>query len=341
MDSIKINKPGLLTTLQDLGREGYQQFGIPVAGAMDKYSFQLANLLVGNDRNEGALEITMMGPEITFNCTSVISITGGDLSPNINNKPIEMYQTHLVRQGDVLKFKGLKSGCRAYLAVAGGFKVDPVMGSVSTFLKGKIGGFKGRRLIEGDVIYLKNPIEMYSKRIISSKYIPSYKARTVRIIIGTEESMFTPKAYEVLLKESYELTTQCDRMGYRLEGPELQHIDGADIISGGINLGAIQVPGEGKPIIMMADRQATGGYAKIANVISVDIPLLAQMKPGDKINFESVSVEEAQKLVIEEENRVNKIKEELQKNYNKAEKIKIYKIKINGVEYRVMVEEIL
>ncbi|KAB3532761.1 biotin-dependent carboxyltransferase family protein [Alkaliphilus pronyensis] len=342
MSSIRILRAGLLTTIQDLGRVGFQQYGIPVSGAMDKYSLKLANILVGNDRGEGALEITMLGPEILFNCGTTIAITGGNLTPTINDVDIDMYRTYVVKPGDKLKFKGLKNGCRGYMAVSGGFSIKPVMGSKSTYMRGQFGGFKGRKLKEEDFIPLKKPGILLEDRKIKLNYIKNYNNRVVRVILGTELHMFKKDTIDVFLSEEYQLTNQCDRMGYRLEGPGLKHVSGSDVISGGINLGAIQVPGDGKPIIMMADRQSTGGYAKIANVISTDISLLAQMKPGDKIRFQRIAVEEAQQLLIDEEKMLDDVEKKfssLKEKIMEKNTTRVYNIRVKGIEYRVVVEE--
>ncbi|WP_026478562.1 5-oxoprolinase subunit C family protein [Alkaliphilus transvaalensis] len=347
MSSILVVNAGLLTTLQDGGRWGYQQFGIPVAGAMDRYGLELGNLLVGNSRHEVGLEFTYIGPTIKFLDKTSFAITGGDFQPQLNDKKVKMYQTLYANKGDILKFSNPIKGCRGYLTVAGGFDVEVVMGSKSTYLRGGFGGFKGRKLKEGDIIPIQQiPLNQKpTTKIIPVDMIPQYEnSKTIRVILGPELDRFHKKGIETFLKETYKLSNQWDRMGYRLEGEKIQHLDGADIISGGINLGAIQVPGDGKPIIMMADHQTTGGYTKIANVISVDLPYLAQMKPGDEINFKSVSLEEAHQLLRKQETKIV----DLQNRFNEKDRVisgsanasmRIFNITVKGKEYQVIVEE--
>jgi len=345
MGSLKVHNPGLLTTIQDAGRTGYGQYGIPAAGAMDTLSLQLANMLVGNDRYEAALEITFMGPEIEFGINSIIAITGGDLTPKINGKEIEMYSTIYVNKGDMLSFGNMRNGCRAYLAVSGGFNIDKIMGSKSTYLRGKLGGFKGRKLIMGDIIpvNIDKSQKYLGVRKIPKNLIPLYGNQHVtRVIMGPEDDRFTEEGIRTFLSSEYVLTNQCDRMGYRLSGAKIKHRDGADIISGGITFGAIQVPGHGEPIIMMADRQTTGGYTKIANVISVDIPYLAQLKAGDKVLFKQINIEEAQRLLKEREDRLLRLENSFRDKSIDAEvkSSRNFTIRLNGKNFNVGVQEL-
>lgn len=340
MPNINILKAGLLTTIQDLGRIGYGQYGIPPSGAMDKLSLEVANILVGNSNNEGCLEFTMLPPTLVFNDDRQFAITGGDFQPHINNKPINMYQCHRAFSGDILSFKGHRWGCRGYIAIAGGFDIPLVMGSKSTYLRGGFGGFNGRRLKDGDILDLNKPPLRSSTYKISEDLLPDYNSNNIiiRVIPGPEEAAFTKEGIDTFYNSQYQLTNQSDRMGFRFEGPPITHINGADIISGGINLGAIQVPGEGKPIIMMADHQTTGGYTKIANVISVDIPRVAQLRPGDSITFRAVTIDEAQRLLIQQRNSIKELKVI---SLKKRERIfyKNYNISVNGRNYKVDVEE--
>lgn len=342
MGSIKIVNPGMLTTIQDKGRYGYQQFGVPVAGVMDSFSHRVANILVENEENESVLEATMMGPSIEFQDTEVISITGGNLSPVINGNPVRMWKSILVNQGDTLSFKGMKEGCRSYIAFGGGIEVPLIMGSKSTYMKAKMGGYCGRKLNTGDIIEIgspKNPKETLKGRTIPKEYIPVFeKELEVRVIFGPQDEMFTPSGIETFLSTPYTVTNECDRMGFRLEGEEIAHIDGGDIISDGIAFGAIQVPGHGKPIIMMADRQTTGGYTKIGNVIWADLWKVGQSKPGDRLRFKKVTVQEAHDLLMAFEARIQAIRE----NYRAEEVIssRRFKLKIKGKSYEVSVEEV-
>jgi len=335
---------GLLTTIQDMGRVGYQQYGISSAGAMDKYALQLANILVDNDRNEACIEITIFGPEILFDFNGIVAITGGDLSPTINGHYVGMYKTLYVNSGDRLMFSSAKKGTRAYLAVHGGFNVENVMGSKSTYLRGEFGGYKGRRIQAGDRIpvNVENRFEDLGVRIIPKSMRPINKKNcSVRVILGPEDERFTQKGLRTFLKSEYIISNESDRMGYRLQGKKIGHKKGADIISGGITMGAIQVPGHGHPIIMMADHQTTGGYTKIANVITVDLTYLAQMKPGGIIKFEVVSIEEAHRLLRERENKITQLINDYK---NKIKKIykndKYFAITVNHKPFNVAIREV-
>lgn len=303
LGKIKIIKSGLLTTVQDKGRYGYQQFGVPVSGVMDSFSHRVSNLLVGNNTFESVLEATLLGPTIEFENDSVIAITGADLLPKVNGKEICMWKSIYIKKGDILSFNSIKSGCRSYISFAGGIDVPLVMGSKSTYIKGNIGGYEGRALISGDVLKIGNPkddLKNLKGRTIHNKYKPVYTDKiNIRVILGPQDKYFTSEGIQSFLSKEYIVTNECDRMGYRLDGIPIQHINGADIISDGIAFGAIQVPDNGKPIIMMADRQTIGGYTKIANIISYDLSKIAQAKPGDKIRFESITIKESHTILKE------------------------------------------
>ena len=298
--SITVLNPGLLTTVQDQGRIGYQQFGVSVSGVMDPRSASLANILVGNDEKEAVLECTMMGPHLQFNQANCIAITGGDLMPTLDGKPIPNYTAVKGEAGQVLKFTMPKTGCRAFIAFAGGLDIPEVMGSRSTYMKAKIGGVEGRKLAKDDVIGFRAPkaeLKNMNFRAMASEFVPR-KEYTVRVVLAPQEDYFTDAGIQTFLSEVYSVTAEFDRMGCRLEGAVIQHKEGGDIISDGIAFGAIQVPSSGQPIIMLGDRQTTGGYTKIANVISADFRILAQLKQGDKVRFEKVSVKAAQDALL-------------------------------------------
>ncbi|MFS0559503.1 biotin-dependent carboxyltransferase family protein [Terribacillus sp. 179-K 1B1 HS] len=301
----QVIKPGLLTTFQDLGRTGYQEYGVVVAGAMDDFSLQIANLLVGNSRDEAGLEVTMMGPALKVLKDAVIAITGGNLSPRVNGQPAPMWKSFAVKEGQLIEFGQPLEGIRSYISVAGGFDLPKVMGSKSTFLKAKIGGLNGRALEKEDILYAAGDTHAVTGRSLHYDEVPKYqKEINVRVILGPHQDAFTDEAIQTFLNSAYEVTPQSDRMGYRLNGPELTHETTADIISEAIPLGGIQVPANGQPIILMADRQTTGGYTRIATVIAADIALLAQAAPGAVIKFEEISVEEAQDLYFRKERLV-------------------------------------
>ena len=290
---IQIINGGFLTTIQDMGRYGYQETGMSVSGVMDTRAASLANILVGNDTNEAVIEITMMGPTMKFTEDEIIAVTGGDLGAKIDGKPVERYRAVLVKAGQTLSFMGMYGGSRAYIAFAGGLDIPVVMGSRSTNIKCGLGGFKGRRLLDGDYISFR------AKR----RYLPYFLSRsldlnefdqdniTLRVIMGPQDDAFTAAGKETFLSSEYVVTSEFDRMGCRLEGPFIASKSTTDIISDGIAFGSVQVPSHGKPIILLADRQTTGGYAKIATVISVDIPKLVQRKTDHKVKFQAVTVE--------------------------------------------------
>jgi antagonist of KipI len=283
----KLIKPGLQTTVQDLGRYGFQRYGISPSGAMDTYSLKMANLLVGNPLGEAALEATLIGPTLEASEDVSIAICGGNLSPRIDGQEVMMWKSFKIKKGQVLSFGTCKEGCRAYIAVAGGVDVPLVLGSKSTFLNGGFGGYEGRALQEGDRLN-GNPITRRN-RFFHRELNPTYgKNITVRVILGPHLEKFTPNAIQTFLNGEYTVTGQSNRMGYQLQGTKLEHIDGADIISDAIPLGGIQVPASGQPIILMAERQTTGGYTRIGTVISTDIPLLAQSVPGTKVKFREI-----------------------------------------------------
>ncbi|KJS88143.1 MAG: hypothetical protein JM58_01830 [Peptococcaceae bacterium BICA1-8] len=300
---IIIENPGMLTTVQDKGRFGFQRFGMPVAGAMDAFAMQTANVIVGNNRNEAVIEITFPGFALTFSGKGYAGITGADLGASLNGREIKPWQSFEFRTGDRLVFASLKKGSRAYLAIVGGIDVPLVMGSRSTYLRGKIGGFEGRKLLKGDILLCGKTEQYRALGTISlpEEFIPDYGKREVRVVLGPQDDCFTKEEIDKFLSSTYKVTNQNDRMGYRLEGPLIKHSMGPDIISDGIAPGAIQIPGHGQPIIMLADRQTTGGYTKLANVISVDLSLIAQLMYGDSVKFKKVSLEEAQRLYIEQE----------------------------------------
>ena len=300
---IRVLKAGMLTTVQDLGRNGYQSQGFSVAGVMDVRSFKIANLLLDNPENEAVLEFTLIGPTLQFTSETIIAITGGDFQPTINGNPAPMYTALYMNRGDILKFGSARTGSRGYIAFSSYLDIPVVMGSRCTNLKSKIGGFKGRKLHDEDYISFR----------IKRRYLPFFLSRKLdldefdqeeaelRVVLGPQCDMFTKDGIHTFLSETYMVTSDFDRMGCRMEGPFIASKNGSDIISDGIAFGSVQVPSHGKPIILMEDRQTTGGYAKIATVATVDIPKLVQRKTDHKIRFKAITVEEAQKLYLEEE----------------------------------------
>ncbi|MCR5846080.1 MAG: biotin-dependent carboxyltransferase family protein [bacterium] len=309
-----VQKAGMCTTVQDKGRFGYMDSGFSPSGVMDKRAYRLANMLVENGANDPVLEFVLAGPTLRFTTDTIIAITGGDFSPVINGKHVGMYKAIRIRRGDILQLDAARSGMFGYLAVAGGGVLVPeVMGSRSTNLKCEIGGYQGRALENGDYVpfvthtvdYLAN---LASHTIDSDVEFPKKDGKIeLRVIMGPQDQMFTTKGIETFLGEDFETTAHSDRMGYRLAGPKVETVSGSDIISDGIVFGAIQIPSDGKPIIMLSDRQTTGGYAKIATIASVDIPKLVQARPGTKVTFTPISIYEAQDLVRAEAKEFSKL----------------------------------
>lgn len=343
MTIIKILKPGMYTTIQDEGRYNYQKSGMSVAGAMDQFSLRVANILVGNKEDEACIEATLMGPEIKFLGETMIAITGANLVPKINNMAIDMWCGVKVSDGDVLSFGTLKSGCRIYIAMANGIDVPEVMGSKSTYVKGKVGGFEGRVLKAGDEINIGSLANNNFIGILKlpTKFIPCYKEdNIVRVVMGPQDDYFTTEGISTFLNCPYEVTNEADRMGYRLSGTKISHKAGADIISDGITMGSIQVPGHGAPIIMMADRQTTGGYTKIATIITSDINIVGQLKPGDRIRFKSIDIVEAHKIYRKYMNDFHEIRECVVKLSSNTMNTKNFKVRVNNKEFEVSVEEI-
>ena len=310
---IRVLKEGMLTTVQDLGRIGYQSQGFGVSGVMDVRSCKIANLLLDNPENEAVLEFTLIAPKIQFTSETIIAITGGNFEPMVNKEPVKMYTALYMHRGDILEFAGCESGSRGYIAFSSYLDIPVVMGSRSTNLKCGIGGFRGRRLVKGDYVGFR----------IKRRYLPYFLSRTLaldefigesttlRVVLGPQDDCFTKKGIETFLNSDYTVTSDFDRMGCRLDGPYIGYKKTTDIISDGIAFGSIQVPSHGKPIILLADRQTAGGYAKIANVASIDIPKLAQCKTDNTVRFEAITVEEAQKLLKREVKEINSFIEQI------------------------------
>lgn len=313
---VTVIKPGVCTTVQDRGRYGYMGSGFSPSGVMDRRAFRIANLLVDNDDNAPVLEFCLAGPTLRFTTNTFIAITGADFNPTLNGKPIPMYMAVLVKRGSVLSFTAPRKGVYGYLAIAGNsLAVPEVMGSRSTNLKCAIGGWKGGKLTTGDYLpfatknveFLPN-LASHMIDYDSDFYQWNADEITLRVVPGPQDDMFTEEGRHTFYSETYHTTPQCDRMGFRLDGPAIDTVDGSDIISDGIAFGAVQVPNHGRPIIMLADRQTTGGYAKIGTVATADIPKLVQCAPGRAIRFERVSVQEAQDLYRAEARKVKALR---------------------------------
>ena len=295
--TIEVLDGGLLTTVQDLGRVGYQRYGVPVAGAADAASLRAANFLVGNDPAAAALECTAMGPSLRFLRTTIVAICGANLGPVLERGDLGRWEvppnlSFLARVGNVLRFAGRKTGYRAYLSVAGGLGVPEVLGSRSTYLASALGGFRGRSLERGDILTVLPPAGQPNAGR-RWRVEPANGKTVVRVVFGLQEDYFSKKTKETLLASEYTVAASSDRMGCRLDGPGLRHKKAREIVTDGMVQGAIQVPADGKPIVMLADRGTAGGYPKVATVIGADLPRLAQLMPGESLRFERVDLVEA------------------------------------------------
>ncbi|HEY1910660.1 MAG TPA: biotin-dependent carboxyltransferase family protein [Vicinamibacterales bacterium] len=285
--SLRVIKPGMQTTVQDEGRWGWQASGVPVAGPMDPVSHRMANALAGNPRDAATLEVTLLGPEIEFEDDRFVAVAGADFEITIDGQAAPLHRGFAVSSGTRLRFGRRRLGARAYIAVAGGIAVQPLLGSRSTHLVSGMGGVEGRSLRSGDRL----PLGAQTPRLQAAPSaaqpiipLPDRHAM-VRVLAGPQTEYFAPDALDVLQSAPFVVGQDSNRMGFRLDGPRLTHARGADIISDATALGALQVPASGQPILLMADRQTTGGYPKLATVISADIPLAGQLAPSDRVSF--------------------------------------------------------
>lgn len=298
MSSLHVLHPGLLTTLQDRGRTGYEDRGVPPSGALDEMSFAIANALVGNPVGTGALEFTLVGAQLRAGAGGCVFAVTGDMQVFIDDEPVAVYQCHVLRPGAVLKVGRALTGTRGYLAVAGGFAAQPVLGSVSTLMRGGLGGFAGRAIAKGDELPLAAPSRHLpaAARGPAQRFMPQREHLPIRVVLGPQQDYFSEAEIARFLSESFEVSGQSDRMGYRLTGPAIAHLKGFNIVSDAISTGSVQIPGSGHPIIALHDRQTTGGYPKIATVIRADLARLGQLKPGDTLRFAEVTVDAAETL---------------------------------------------
>jgi antagonist of KipI len=310
--TVRVIKAGMLTSIQDLGRAGLQRQGIPPSGAMDAFALRVANLLVGNEPGEACLETTLLGPELEFAGDAMVAVTGGDLGGELNRQPIETWASFPVKRGDILSWRNAGHGCRAYVGFAGGIDVPIVMGSRSTFLRGRFGGLGGRKLQAGDRITVRGSPGRLTARRLPTAYRPTYSGdQALRVLQGPQIDCFEEYALDLFLSAEFLVAPDSDRMGYRLAGPRLSHSKAAEIVSDPVVGGSVQVPGSGAPIVMTADRQTTGGYPKIATVITPDIDLLGQLKPGDKLQFRRLSLAQAHQIYATYIRRFQRISEDL------------------------------
>jgi len=310
MDVFSVLTPGAYTTVQDYGRYGYQQVGIPVSGALDSFAFGVSNMLVENPVDCAVLEITIMGCRFEVLSEADIAITGAEIVMTLNERPVECWRSFRVKSGDILDIKQVKSGCRAYLAVTGGIDVPKVMGSRSTYVAGNIGGYLGRPLKQKDAIKRGEGSLLNSARHLSSALVPQYPSNAIiHAVLGPQDDFFD-EGLKTLFDSEFMVSPKADRMGYRLQGPVIKHREEMQksIVSEPSVPGGVQIPADGQPIILMVE-QTVGGYAKIATVISTDLCKVAQTTPGDTIRFEQVTLEAAHSLYRERQRLMQEIGE--------------------------------
>ncbi len=315
-----IQSPGSLTTVQDLGRWGYQAIGMPVSGAMDAPALIRGNILLGNPDNSAALEMTMMGASVLFkDGGGAIAVTGGNLQPRLNNKPVQNWQVIPVKDGDILTFGGIcGQGFRAYLCVSGGIDVPLVMGSRSTYMKAKIGGLDGRKLVKGDELLTGSPGKYKAGVSCPENLRPDYSInKPLRTVLGPQDDYIKPEGIKTFLSAEYKISSSSDRMGSRMEGGAIiEHVKGPDIVSDAIPMGAVQIPGQGLPIVMMADRQTTGGYVKIGVVHALDVARLSQFLPGSPVKFSQITQKEGIEISKSEANLLNSLRSQVTEAVN-------------------------
>lgn len=326
--TLRVHRAGILSTLQDRGRYGYQRYGMPVGGVMDEHSHRLANLLVRNAEEDATLELTLAGPRLEFTESALIAICGGDFTPTIGGQSVPVSRPVLMRAGSVLDLAVCRLGCRAYLAVAGGFDVPVVMGSKSTYLPAGIGGFKGRALRRGDELPVQRaPVDLYPAlhralqsaeafacpkwSVHANAALMAHDHHRIRFIQGRHFALFSESSRVQFVSAEFRIAANSDRMGYRLEGPALALAQPGDILPEAVTFGSIQVTPDGKPIVLMANRQTTGGYPLMGEVASVDLPLLAQLPPGDTLRFEPITLEHSQELYLQREREMALMREAL------------------------------
>ncbi|MDR3502085.1 MAG: biotin-dependent carboxyltransferase family protein [Legionella sp.] len=334
--------PGLCTSIQDLGRFGYQKLGFSPSGAMDSRALRLANILVGNAEHEAALEITLAGPELIFQEDTIIALCGANISPSINGTPIPNWKPILVSRNSHLKFGQLKNGCRAYLAVAGGIDSTSFLTSKSTYSHITIPGIAKGTVAKNELIKINQPSPLI-QRVISyvstnqsqltnihrheefiefnwainySHFYPDLtKEHHIQVVLHPQLSLLALESVATFFSEPYQVSQASDRMGYRLEGPVLEFDTTKTILSNPVNMGSIEIPADGHPIILMTERATIGGYPMIGTANSTSLPILAQSKPGDTLRFGMITVEHAQKKLLQEEHGIVMVKQRVLSDY--------------------------
>jgi antagonist of KipI len=321
--SLHVESFGLLTTVQDLGRRGFQHLGVGTGGAMDEISHRMANLLLGNPARTPTLEITLTGPGLRFERETLIALCGADLSPTIGDRPVPLWRPVQVGAGALLRFGKPVQGVRCYLAVEGGFQVPTVMGSASTHLSAGFGGFQGRALKIGDRLEtgsgnlypaLRDRFRRGGRPFQATGwFVPWFqdldytRPAVLRFIPGPQWPSLTAASRQSLLEGTFTVAPHSDRMGLRMQGPQLALERPLEMVSSGVTMGTLQLPPDGSVILLMADRQTTGGYPRLGEVASVDLPTAAQLRPGEALRFTAVSLEEAQALLLQREARLQEL----------------------------------
>ena len=352
MTELKVRRAGMLTSVQDLGRWGFQSSGVPVAGAMDLPALRIGNAMLGNPEGAAALEVTLLGPELEVCGGGAAVFAGADLGFSVNGRAVGSWRVVELKSGDVISFTGPKNGCRGNLCFAGGVGVPLVMNSRSTYMRAKIGGFEGRALKNGDVITTGEPSPLW-KRLdgftLPPELNPALPADApLSLMTGLQEDLFTEKGRATLFSSEYTITSESDRMGCRLDGAKIEHVKGGDIVSDGVPLGAVQIPSHGMPIVMLADRQTTGGYTKIGVLTPLSIEALVQKMPGSPVRFRKASIDDGtaeQMKIAEAVRRVGELRSTYVSRPRAAQASGGFasarlRLTVNGKQYEVTCEEI-
>ena len=299
MGFLEVLSPGLLTSVQDLGRPGFEHLGVSPSGAADTVSYRLGNRLLGNPIGAAALEMTLVGPTLRFGSDALIALTGADIGAQLDDQPLSPWQSHRIRAGQILKTAHVRSGCRSYLCVQNGIQVPLLFGSASTHLQSALGGFEGRGLKKGDQIEIKSPASSCEKRIIRQELFQSFLPQerlpvAIRVTDSIHTELFSAEALQAFHATDYTVTDRSNRLGLRLEGTPLPDDDRlSEVLTTGVCLGSIQISPDGQPTLLFVEQQLTGGYPQIACVISADLPRVGQLRPHDRVRFEKVSIEQA------------------------------------------------
>jgi antagonist of KipI len=320
---LKVLKPGLLTTVQDLGRSGYQQYGVVVGGALDGLAARTANLIVGNGDNAAVIEMAQTGPDLQFTREALVAWCGADFDARVGGEPLPCDRAVRVAAGETVSFGFARSGLRAWLAVAGGVDVPLVMGSRSTYRRAGIGGHQGRPLVAGDRLNVF-PAGERTRHVLATLRAGGKRATTwtvrpgtlgkpaaagvVRAVRGPEWDWFTPEAQHQFFATDWQTTKEADRMGVRLDGPVLALAKAREMVSAAVNAGVVQVPAGGRPIVLLPSRQSVGGYPRLAAVAAVDLRQFTQLRPGDTVRFQEISLAVAHELYLTRERDLNRVR---------------------------------